>query len=186
MKRKTKDKISTLADALLYILATTGLFTLTGLLSQGRNADKLFRALVGCSIWRIKKALRVLQIRGLIEYTQTDEHSPIYITKKGFLRYTKRKFKQHKGKKWDHLWRLIIFDITERSNARRKFQYCLTSIGCFKIQKSVYAYPFGCKNDIKSLASNFSVSSRVEVLTVPNLGSHEKPARQFYFQRANK
>lgn len=186
MKRKNQDKISVICDALLCILAVSGLFTLTGLLSQGRNADKLFRAVVGCAAWRIKKALRLLQIKGLIEYTPEDEHAPIYITKKGFFRYTRRKFKQTKYEKWDHLWRLIIFDISECSNVRRKFQHCLKSIGCFKIQKSIYAYPFDCKNDIKSLASNFSVSTHVEVLTIPNLGSHERPARQFYFQRANE
>ncbi|MBU1032372.1 MAG: CRISPR-associated endonuclease Cas2 [Patescibacteria group bacterium] len=183
MKRKTKDKLATATDAILEILATSSLLTLAAFLAQGRNADKIFKKLGLYSIWRIKKSLREMRINGFIEYCPEDEHSPIYITKKGFFRYTKAKLKKIKGNKWDHFWRLIMFDISERSNMRRKFQHTLKSIGCYKIQKSVYAYPFDCKDDIKLLASNFKISSRVEILTIPNLGSHERLARRFYFER---
>jgi CRISPR-associated endonuclease Cas2 len=86
--------------------------------------------------------------------------------------------------KWDHLWHLIIFDIPEvKRKQRDKFSRLLSVIGCFRIQRSVYAYPYDCRKEIVTMASGYSVASDLEVLTVPNLGRYEKAARRYYFAR---
>ncbi|MBU1032540.1 MAG: CRISPR-associated endonuclease Cas2 [Patescibacteria group bacterium] len=182
MKRKTKDKIKTLTKAFFDIMAIGTLVTLAGLLSQGRTADKLFKALKGYSIWRIKQMLRQQKFYGMIEYDEEDENSLIVLTKKGFTRITKEKFKKIKGRKWDHLWRLISFDVPERKKSRRKFQWQLRSLGFYKIQKSIYAYPYECEQDIKVIASQYNITTNVRVFIVPNLGADEQAARMHYFQ----
>ncbi|MBU1033235.1 MAG: hypothetical protein ABII13_04215 [Patescibacteria group bacterium] len=182
MKRKTKDKAETLTRAFFDIMAMGTLVTLMGLLSQGRTADKLFKALGKYSVWRIKQMLRQQKFLGLIEYDEEDEHSPIILTNKGFTRIAKDKLKYIHGKKWDHFWRIISFDVPENKRTRVLFQKQLRRLNFYKVQKSLYAYPYECEKDIKFLAKEYNIRSNVEVYTIPNLGSHETPARKHYFQ----
>lgn len=184
MRRRTKDKVKTLT-CMFYDLFKAGyLISLTGLLSQGRTADKLLKGFVEYSDWRIKQALREQKLKGYIEYDENDENSPIILTSKGFIRQTKQKLKEANFGKWDHLWRLVLFDIPEYGRLRQRFRRFLQNAGCYRIQKSVYAYPYDCKKEILSIASNFQVASYVDIYTVPNLGRQEKSVRDFFLQRA--
>ena len=186
MRRKTKDKLDCLTTAMLEILAVGGLVTFTGLISQGYNSPRLLKGMGEFTLWRVKQLLRKLKLRGYIEYDEEDEDSPILLTEKGFIRRNKIKIRYRKYGKWDHLWRLIIFDIPERKrNKRNQFGKLLTDVGCLRIQRSVYAYPYDCKKELLTLASNKTVGMYVEILTVPNLGKYEKEARKFYFNRQN-
>ena len=186
MKRKTEDKIRNLSTLLYDVLGTGALATIVGLLSQGRTADKLFKCFAGYSAWRIKQMLREQKLLGCIEYDEEDEHSRIYLTKKGFIRIDKKKLKNVSAVKWDHSWRLICFDIPEVTGSRRKFQRMLKDTGCFKLQKSLYAYPHNCKEEVLNLASSIRASSYVDVYTVPNLGRREQEAKKFYLYRQLK
>ena len=85
MKRKTKNSITIVSRTLLKILGVGTLITIAGLLSQGRNTDKLIKGLGKYSVWEIKRMLRTLKIQKLITYDEQDEHSPIMITEKGFV-----------------------------------------------------------------------------------------------------
>ena len=167
------------------ILAIGTVMTLVGLISQGRTAPRLLKSFARFDAWRIKRMLKRLKLQGLIVYDEEDEHSPILLTEKGFLRVTKGKLCLKKGKRWDYLWRLVLFDIPNRKGVRSTFQKLLKQIGFFQVQKSVYAYPFECKDDILKLASSLHASSYVVVCTTPDLGLKEKEARRFYFQRQN-
>lgn len=183
MRRRTKQAIVTLTNALYDILSTGYLVTLVGLLSQGRTGPKLFKGLAGYSHWRIKQALKEQKLKGYIEYDDEDERAPIFLTAKGFVRQSKQKIKAANFGKWDHLWRLILFDIPERKRLRKKFQRFLQNVGCYRVQKSVYAFPYDCKKEFFTIASSFKVGSNVDIYAVPNLGRHEQLARNFYFRR---
>ncbi|MFA4955029.1 MAG: CRISPR-associated endonuclease Cas2 [Patescibacteria group bacterium] len=181
--RKSKDKLGCVTTAILEMLAVGGTVTLIGFLSQGRTAPKLLRGLKEYSVWRINKLLAQLKLRGFIHYDPDDEFSPVLLTEKGFVRLAKEKIKSRAYPKWDHLWRLIVFDISEQKRTRRAFQRSLTEIGCFKVQRSIYAYPYDCKNELMILASNKNIKHEVAIFTVPYLAQYEKSARDFYFSR---
>lgn len=183
MRRCQKDKIRTITRLFYDLLKVGTVITLTMLVSQGRTGPKLLRGFAKYGVWRIRQMLREQKLLGYIEYDEEDEHSPILLTNKGFLRVTKENLRNARGTKWDHLWRLISFDIPEKTGVRKKFVALLRSIGCYRVQKSIYAYPHECKEHILSLASSCRASSYVDVFTVPNLGRHEKHARRFYIQR---
>ncbi len=183
MKRKTKQKIKTLTVALYDVLSIGTIVTIGCILSQGRTAPKLFSGLARYSHWRIKQALREQKLKGYIEYDENDEHSPIILTPKGFVRQTKQRLKEFNFGKWDHMWRLIMFDIPERIKLRRRFQRLLQRVGCFRVQKSVYAFPYDCKKEILTIASSLKVASYVDVCIIPNLGRLEQRARDFYLRK---
>lgn len=160
--------------------------TLAGLLSQGRTAPRLCKAFAKYGYWRIQKMLRRLKIQGLIEYDAEDEYAPIYLTDKGFARKIKDDLRHIQGKKWDHFWRLVMFDIPKRKRTRDAFQKTLKRIGFFQLQKSVYVYPFDCHEQCTELMKPFQIRPHVVIATTPNLGHMEKQARAFYFQKETR
>lgn len=182
MKRRNLEKSKTMAMALLRLLAVGSVITVIGLLSQGRGVDKMMRGFRRYAAWEIKAMLRRMKVQGLIQYDEEDEISPIRMTEKGFVRFSKENIKAVAGKKWDHFWRLILFDVSHRGS-RQCFQRVLRSVGCYQIQKSVYAYPFDCRDDILRLAMDYGIARGVTILTIPDLGRHEKEARIFYLKR---
>lgn len=175
-----------LTVAFLELLGTGAVVTAAGLLSQGRNADRLLKGFTKFGAWRIRNLLRRLRLQQLIVYDENDELSPIHLTENGFVRNTKTFLKRSHSKRWDHFWRLILFDIPERTRSRQRFQKFLKSLGCYRVQKSIYVLPFECKEEILRLAANLRISSGVMVFTVPNLGPHEQHARTHFLRYRTK
>lgn len=186
MKRKKKEALKIFSNCLYDVLKVGTCVTAASLLSQGRGTPRLLKGFVQYSAHRVKQALREQKLAGFIDYDEEDENSRIILTEKGFLRTTKWSLRNILETKWDHFWRLIIFDIPEKKKARQKFRRLLKAIGCYQLQKSVYVYPHDCKNEILQLASSCRTSKYIDVLTVPNLGRHEKTVRSYYFDRQTR
>ena len=75
-------------------------------------------------------------------------------------------------KKWDGVWRLIIFDIPEKYRARRRdFQEKLKHMGCYQLQKSVWTHPFPCEKEIEMLKDFLHIKPYVDILIVSRMSS---------------
>lgn len=183
MKRITKEKTITVTKAVFEILMITGVVTLAGVISSGRASAKIYPKLVKYGIYRVRRTLHRLKFQGMIEFDEKDEESPIILTAKGLRRAMKYEFLRIFAlpKKWDHFWRLIMFDIPERSGKRRAFQRALVSGGFYRIQDSVYVSPIDLKEKILEYAKVHGVASRVIITTTSSLGSCEKSAREHFF-----
>lgn len=73
------------------------------------------------------------------------------------------KFK--KQEKWDGLWRIIIFDIPEKfKKARNALAQKLKSAGAYPLQKSVFVYPYDCKDDIDFIVEFFNLRKYVRFI----------------------
>jgi len=186
MKRRSKEKTGQLTYALLEILAVGGLFTLVGLLSNGYGSAKLFGKFGQYSAWRIRQALKRMKLIGLIDYDAEDEESPIILTLQGMKHYKIKSLTElftSRPKKWDHLWRVLFFDIPESKGMRDKFRRTLENIGLFRLQKSVYITPHERIQELVELSRCFKVKSDVVITTVLSLGSREKAVREHFFSR---
>lgn len=75
------------------------------------------------------------------------------LTEKGkqkAMRYAAYDLDILKPKTWDRKWRLIIFDIPDKKKKSREFvRKELKRLGFFKLQESVFIYPFKCKDEIE-------------------------------------
>lgn len=59
---------------------------------------------------------------------------------------------------WDGRWRAVFFDIPEkRRNARDALRDKLRGLGFFEMQKSVFIYPFHCRNEIDFIVEFFEI-----------------------------
>lgn len=112
-------------------------------------------------IYRLRKA-------GLIKKYLNHKGNFLEITPKG-----KKKLKSYLvdqiqveiPKKWDHKWRLVIFDIPKAKNLERDIlRDKLERIGFAKLQKSVYVFPFDCQKIINLLKGMYFLGPYVQYI----------------------
>ena len=73
-------------------------------------------------------------------------------------------------KRWDHKWRVLIFDIPERRKAtREKVRRTLITIGFERLQDSVWVYPYDCEDLLTLLKADFHIGADVLYLIVDSI-----------------
>lgn len=71
-------------------------------------------------------------------------------------------YKLKRPKKWDRKWRIIIFDIPERKRlSRDRIRSVFQTAGFYRLQNSVWVYPFDCEDTIGLLKTDFGVGKDV-------------------------
>lgn len=85
-----------------------------------------------------------------------------------------------KKDKWDGNWHLISYDIPDSFKKERDwFAGNLKRLDFERIQKSLWAYPFECKEEIAVMAQTLRVSPFVIVMTTSHLPQEEKLKNRF-------
>ena len=115
-----------------------------------------------------------LKKRGLVEMRRDGHDIHIALTKEGRKlagKYQIDDLSIARPKKWDKKWRLIIFDIPATSNIIRDvFRGKLKEFGFCQLQKSIWIYPFECKEEIKLLREFLGADSKqIQVLEVSKM-----------------
>ena len=65
-------------------------------------------------------------------------------------------------KQWDHLWRIVFYDIPEKQKAGRDaLTRKLQEIGFLQLQRSVLIHPFPCKEAIATIAAAYDIDEFV-------------------------
>jgi len=84
-------------------------------------------------------------------------------------------------KKWDGKWRLAIFDISQLKKIYREaFRGKLKELGFYPLQKSVWIYPFDCRDEIELLKDFFGLNEKeVRLLICENIGKDDWLKKHF-------
>lgn len=86
-----------------------------------------------------------------------------------------------KKQKWDGLWRIIIFDISEdKKVAREVLRQKLKKFGFYHLQKSVFVFPYDCEKEITALADFFDARDSIECIIAKTLGNKEREIKIFF------
>lgn len=127
-------------------------FQILGLTGLGKRKFKSFQS-------HTTRARSRLIDKGFLEYKDG----------KNFLQLTEKGKKQlrlwglggyhiKKPKHWDKKFRILSFDIKEqRRNIRDKLRAVLSKMGFYRLQQSVWVYPYDCEDFIQLLKSDFRV-----------------------------
>ena len=95
---------------------------------------------------RLKQELKRMKDRGWIQEAEKQGKKFIKLTEKGRLEMIYRKLKelpQSGTRQWDGTWWMALFDIPEQGRAERDMiRRTLCAAGFYRLQKSVYLYPF--------------------------------------------
>lgn len=167
---KTKDvlKIIGLGGIIVSSVLFPGLpYALTKIVKPWKNAN---RSNLGQIIKRLEK-------QDLISIEGKNNQTKILITEKGQQRLLQYDYENLdlKDKKIDGKWRVIIFDIPENKKRNRDaFRRQLIELGFIRLQDSVFASPYNCKNEIDFLCHYLLISDFVTLLVVDKIDRGEK------------
>lgn len=174
-----KFLLAAIAAAPLLVVAATlpNILSETGRYTKHRKYTKK----------QIRNAYNNLKQKKLIEIIREgDEKFKVQLTNKGKKRVKEFSFEFleiEKPKKWDGKWRVLVFDIPSRpkiyNQARNALRNKIKDLGFFQMQKSVWAYPYECEDEILFIAELFQVQKHIEILTVEKLLHEEKIKKQF-------
>ncbi len=85
--------------------------------------------------------------------------------KRRALCYSLDALKIKKPARWDGLWRIVIFDIPEHlKQGRNALALKLKQLGFYPLQKSVFIYPYECKNKIDFIVEIFNLKPYVRFI----------------------
>ncbi|GIW67134.1 MAG: hypothetical protein KatS3mg096_002 [Candidatus Parcubacteria bacterium] len=110
----------------------------------------------------INRAIRNLYKSKLIDFKEDKNgHTTIILNdngKKQVLKYKIDNIKLKKQNKWDGYWRIIIFDIPQELKRERDiFAKKLKEIGMVPFQKSVFVYPYECKDELNFIIEFYNL-----------------------------
>jgi len=174
--RKPKSEI--IKDVLL-TLATTGMICVAATSPYfGVNIIreiKRWRKYKKYKKRKITDAFKRLQKQGCLDIEIVKNQIYIHLTKEGkklagWMQIDALRIKR--PKRWDGKWRLVIFDISQvKKFYREVFRGKLKELGFYLLQKSVWLYPFDCRDEIELLREFFSLSEKeMRLITCEDIG----------------
>lgn len=84
---------------------------------------------------------------------------------------------------WDRKWRVVIFDIDSKKKwARETFRRKIKEMGFLQLQKSVWAHPYVCEDEVLFLAKQLEIVESIEIFTVQKM-IHEKELKKRFFSK---
>jgi len=85
-----------------------------------------------------------------------------------------------KPKHWDQKWRLLIFDIPEKRKAvRERVRKFLRSLGFFRLQDSVWVFPYECQEILALLRTKYGIRHEALYLRVEFLDQDHWLRKEF-------
>lgn len=115
---------------------------------------------------KLRKEIQALYQSRLVELKENKDGTlEMVLTNKGklkVLKYHFEKMKIEKAKEWDEKWRVVIFDIPEKlRKGRDALRERLKALGFYELQKSVFVFPYECKDEIDFLIELFNLRKYV-------------------------
>jgi DNA-binding transcriptional regulator PaaX len=129
------------------------------------------------ALWRLKKD------RLIITSQKQDGTFVVELTEKG-----KRKVREFQfadlvikiPKKWDGIWRIVVFDIPNKRNAGREaLRNKIKELDFYQLQKSVWAFPSPCEAEIEFITELFRLYPYVQIIEATKIKSDAK-LRKYY------
>lgn len=130
------------------------------------------------------RIIKRLEKQEMISIREKASQVAIEITEKGKRRLLEYDFEniKLKAKRRDSKWRLIIFDIPEdKKSARDVFRRKLLQMGIIRLQDSVFACAFPCKNEVDFLCHFLEISDFVTLVSIGEVERGEKLIWKKYY-----
>jgi DNA-binding transcriptional regulator PaaX len=151
----------------IYFAASSPHFTIHLMRMRNLKKKKYRRKQVYDTFYNLKR-------QGYLDVRKSNHQIYISLTERGRKmagRFQIDSLKINKPKKWDRRWRVVIFDIAQLKNFQRNaFRGKLKELGFFLLQKSVWIYPYPCKDEIELLREFFGLGEKeIRLITAENI-----------------
>ncbi len=138
------------------------------------------RTFVDRSSFRV--SIRSLRKRKLVEHPKGDRNV-FRLTDRGVRRALTEAYRNLKitiPEQWDGIWRMILFDVSEKHKWERdEFSKKLRELGFFRMQRSVYVIPHPCREEVRFLSSLYSIEQHVRIAETRAI-EHDADLREYF------
>lgn len=135
---------------------------------------------------KLKDEIRQLYQSKLISKKQNSDGSLTFVlTEKGKLKTLTFHFDNMKIKKenWDKKWRMVVFDIPEKlRSGRDALRKKLKDLGFYELQKSVFIFPYECREEIEFVTEFFGMRRFVRFCVVESIDNEPHLRKIFHLQ----
>jgi CRISPR-associated endonuclease Cas2 len=124
----------------------------------------------------VDKSLNKIVKDRFVKIVEKNGETTLRITEKGKVRLINFDIDTIKIQlgRWDGKWRFVIFDIPEKKRiARDVLRQKLKEIGFVQIQKSVWACPYECEEEIAFISSVYEVERYVNYIIAAKIDHEE-------------
>lgn len=146
------------------------LATFPGLGMVGKQFFEWYRGQDRERRYRIRKTFERLRRERLIAITEEHGITKVVLTEHGKRRILQYRFEGlviPPMKKWDGVWRMVIFDIPEHlKKGREALREKLRKLQFYPLQKSVWIHPHECRNEIDFILEFFNISTFTRIAEV--------------------
>jgi DNA-binding transcriptional regulator PaaX len=115
----------------------------------------------------LREEIKKLYRSKLVEWKENPDGSfTLSLTKEGKLRVLTYHFQKMRIKRenWDGKWRIVVFDIPEKiKRARDALREKLKDLGFYELQKSVFVFPYECREEIEFVIEFFNLRKYVRI-----------------------
>ena len=115
------------------------------------------------SLWQSIR--RLYQSKLVTAHEQKDGSVTLVLSEEGRQRALTYKLDEMRitaPKRWDGKWRIVIFDIYEyRKGVRDKLRRTIAHLGFFRLQDSVWVYPYDCEDLVVLLKADFKIGKDI-------------------------
>lgn len=143
----------------------------------------LFEKIAGKNKTQVRNSFYNLKKKGYLKYIEDEKTAKIYLTKKGlelFRRYGFENLKMAVNKKWDGKWSVVTFDIPERlKKARNSISWKLKDLGFYPLQKSIFVYPYECKDEIDFVGDYFFARKHIYIIGADKIEREDTIKKHF-------
>ncbi|MBI5613688.1 CRISPR-associated endonuclease Cas2 [Candidatus Gottesmanbacteria bacterium] len=161
------------------LLSVSGAASIAKLLRESPDWDSWKRY----NVSYLQRTLRRLAAQKHVEVSETNDMSIVSLTKLGkrkILKYSQDTIKVDKPDHWDRKWRLVMYDIpSSRRELSEVLRQALRTLGFYKMQESVYVYPYPCFEQIEFLREFYALGDIVQYMLVDKIENDE--AYKIYF-----
>ena len=132
---------------------------------------------------RLRETLSRMKRKGLVRFETRHGRNLPRLTQEGereARRIAVEEFKIKRPMRWDGKWRVIIFDIQERrKNLREHVRRLVSRMGFFRLQDSVWVFPYDCEEIITLLKLDLKIGSELIYMIVDAI-EFDTPLRQHF------
>lgn len=141
----------------------------------------------GVSSKDFSRTLWQLRQTKMVSFLEEGEKVRIVLTeagKKKTLFYQLEDMVIKKPKHWDGTWHIVVFDIPEKKKqARNALTEKIRELGLLMFQKSVWIYPYDCKDEIDFIAQFFEVGRYVHYIVTKSITNDSLLRERFGFAK---
>lgn len=167
------------------ILMAIGIVGVISAVMVAPGLAKILPLLSKVNVSRINQEIKRLQKRGLVEIIKRKNGlTSIKLTNEGkekLKKYRMDELSIEKPNKWDGKWRIVIFDIPVSKNNNRWFlRQKMKNLGFYKLQNSVFIYPYPCLEVVNYLRDYFGVKQEVLYIEASSLENQDQLLTYFF------